>query len=105
MAGGDPIDDVQAALALAIEIVGAHRIAVDRRIVERRHVDRGDDIFRKHAARGLAQRHGLAPTHRRDALGDQALRIGDREQRAGEGEAVVAELRHHAFSRGGGGPI
>ena len=46
--------------------------------------------------RGLAQRHGFASVDRRDALGDQPLGVGDRQQRAVEGEAIVAELRHYA---------
>ncbi len=100
MAGGDAIDDRQPALALAIQIGGAHRIAVDGGIIERRHIDRSNDILREHAAGRLPQRHRLAAADRRNTLGDQALRIGDRHERAGEGETVVAELRHQAFPSG-----
>ena len=67
-------------LALALEIVGAHRVAVDRRIIERRQIDRSDDILGKHAARGLPQRHPLASAHLRNALADQALGLGDRQE-------------------------
>ena len=50
VAGGDPIDDDEALFAVRIEIVAAHRITVDRRIIERRDIDGRDDIFRQHAA-------------------------------------------------------
>ncbi len=85
----------------AVKIVAAHRVAVDGGIIERRHIDRRDDIFGEHAAQRFAQRHGLAAVDRRHPLGNQALGFGDRKQRAVKGEAIVAELRHHGFSRAG----
>ena len=91
LTGSDPIDDRQAHLALGIEIVGAHCVAIDRRIIEGRHIDRSDDIIGKHTPCRLAQRHGLASADRRDAFSDQTLGIGDRKQRTGESETIVAE--------------
>ena len=96
--GGDAVDDREPRVARGGEIGMAHGIAVDRRIVERRQVDRRDDIARDHAAARGGERHALGLGHRRDALGDQPLHLGDRQQRAAERKAVVGELRHHARS-------
>ena len=97
VAGGNPIDDGETLLAVGIEVVAAHRVAVDGGIIERRDIDRGDNVFSEYAAQNFAQRHGFAVLDRRDPLGNQALGLGDRKQRTVEGEAIVAELRHHAF--------
>src|SRR5580704_12866306 len=101
MSGSDAIDDGEARLAFGIEIGGAHRIAVHGGIIERRHIDRSDDVLGQYATCRLAQCHGLEAAHRRDAFGNQTLGVGDGQQRAVEGEAIVAELRHYASSRGG----
>ena len=101
VAGGDPIDDGETLLAIGIEVVAAHRVAVDGGIIERRDIDRGDDVFGEYAAQSFAQRHGFTVLDRRDPLGNQALGLGDRKQRTVEGEAIVAELRHYTISRDG----
>ena len=101
MSGGDAIDDGEPRFAFGIEIGGAHRIAVHGGIIERRHVDRGDEVLGQHATHRLAQCHGFAFAHRRDALDDQTLGVGDWQQRTVESEAIVAELRHYASLRGG----
>src|SRR5262249_600902 len=51
----------------------------------------------------VAQVDLLGLGDRRDARRDQPLHLGDRHQRAGEREAVVGELRHHAAPGGRGG--
>ena len=98
-AGGHALDDREPrSRASTVEIGVAHGVAVDRRIVERRQIDRCDDVARDHApARGV-ERHGLDLGDRRDALGDDALDLIDRQQRTGEREAVVGELRHQPCS-------
>ena len=90
MTGGDAIDDGEALVALGRKIVAAHRVTVDGGIIERRHIDRRDDIFGEHAAQRFAQRHGLAAVDRRHPLGNQALGFSNRKQRAVKGEAIVA---------------
>ena len=100
MSGGDAIDDGEARFAIGIEIGGAHRVAVHGGIIERRHIDRSDDVLDQHATQRLAQRHGFAFADRRDTLDDQTLGVGDWQQRAVESEAIVAELRHYASPRG-----
>ncbi len=62
VAGGDPIDDGEPLLAVGIEIAAAHRITVDRGIIERRHVDGSNDVFGKHAAASL---HATSPSRGR----------------------------------------
>ncbi len=74
----------------------AHRVSVDRRVVERRQIEAGHDIARQHAAERVAQTYLLDLADRLDARRDQPLHLGDRQQRAREGEAIVGELRHHA---------
>ena len=101
MPGGDAIDDGESRFTIGIEIGGAYRVAVDGGIIERRHIDRGDDVLGQHATHRFPQCHDFAFAHRSDAFDNQTLGVGDRQQRAVEGEAVVAELRHYASSRGG----
>ena len=50
MPGGDPIHDRKPGLLLAAEIVGAHRVAIDRRVVEWRQIDAAQQHRRR--ARG-----------------------------------------------------
>src|SRR5215470_6493409 len=47
------------------------------------------------ATKRLVQGNVLNLDHGRHAVDDQALHLGDRQQRAGERETVVAELGHH----------
>ena len=97
-AGGHALDHREAGLVLGVEIGVAHGVAVDRGIVERRQIDRRDDVARDHApVRGL-ERNGFDLRDRRNPLADDALDLVDRKQRAGEREAVVGELRHHRLS-------
>ena len=43
---------------VARQVVDSHRVAIDQRLVERRRIEVGDDVFRQHAAqRLLDQRH------------------------------------------------
>jgi hypothetical protein len=88
---------VSLGLGLGVEIAVPHRIAIDGRIVERRQIERRDDIAGEHATARRRERHAFALAHRLHALGDHPFHVGDRQQRAGEGKAVVGELRHHAL--------
>jgi len=99
--GGDAVDNSEARFAFGIEIGGAHRITVHGGIIERRHVDGGDNVLGQHATHGLAQCHAFAFSDRRDAFDNQTLGVGDWQQRTVESEAIVAELRHYASPRGG----
>src|SRR5271167_4107496 len=101
MPGSDAVDDRQPRFAFGIESGGAHSVTVHGGIIERRHIDRGDDVLGQYATHRLAQCHGFAFADRHDALDNQTFGIGDRKQRAVEGEAIVAELRHYASLRGG----
>ena len=96
--GGEPVGDPQRRFALRADIGVPHRVAIHRGVVERRQVDRRDDIGGKHAAARVLERHRLGLRDRRHALIDQPLDILDREQRAAEGEAVVGELGHQLIS-------
>ena len=95
--GGEPVGNPQRRLALA-EIGVPHRVAIHRRIIERRQVDRRDDIGGKHAPARVLECNALGFGNRRHALVDQPLDIIDREQRAAESEAVVGELGHQLTS-------
>ena len=77
--GSDPIGDLQPHFAIGLQIRRAHRIAVDRGIIERRHVHRRDDIFDQDAAGSFTQRHRLIAIDLRDALGNQTFGIIHRE--------------------------
>ena len=48
----------------------AHGIAVDGGIVERRQIDRRDDVAREHAPARRCSGDGLGLRDRRDALGE-----------------------------------
>src|SRR5205085_8146204 len=80
------------------EIGVADRIAIDGGIIERRQIDRSDDVLGQRAARGSIEAHPLDLGDRLDALEHQPFDILDREQRPAEGEAIVGELRHHPAS-------
>ena len=78
---------VETLVAVGREIVAAHRVAVDGGIIERRNIDRRNDIFGEHAAQSLAQRHGLAAFDRRDPLRQSGARLrqweaADRQRRS-----------------------
>src|SRR6185437_10456007 len=83
-----------------LEVGVAHGIADDRRIIERRQIDRRLDIGGGDAAMRSAQRHAFGFRNRRAPLSDQPLHVAQRQQRAGKGEAVVGKLRHYFFSTG-----
>ena len=55
-AGGDAVGDRKPRLAVRVEVGVAHRVAVDRRIVERRQAQRRDHVGGEHPARS----HGRA---------------------------------------------
>ena len=97
MAGGDAAVQRQQGGRVRVQVGMAHRVAVHRRVGLRRQVDRRQHIRRQHPPGGRAQAHRLgrcdAGVQRRDAR----LRLLQRQQRAAEGEAVVAQLRHGRF--------
>src|SRR5262249_11795679 len=82
---------------VAIEIAVPHRVAIHRRIVERRQIERCCDVGGEHPAARGAEADSLGLGHRLHALRDQPLHVGDRHQRPGEREAIVGELRHQAL--------
>ena len=86
------------AVAIGAQIGMAHGIAVDRRIIERRQIDRRLDVGGGDAAARAAQRHPLGLGHRRDALADQPLHVLERQQRTGKRETVVGQLRHQPLT-------
>src|SRR5262249_8446870 len=96
VAGGHALADFEARLLRGIEIGVAHRIAVDRGIVERRQAERRHDIARDYAPARREERHRLDLGPRLDPLRDQALGFRDRQKRPRECEAVVSQLRHQA---------
>src|SRR5258707_2015465 len=72
-------------------------MAVEGRIVERGQIERRDDIGRDPAPPPRRERYTFVLAHRLHTLSDHPFHVGDRQQRAGEGKAVVGELRHHAL--------
>jgi hypothetical protein len=96
-ARGQPVDNRERRLVLRANVRVAHRIAIDRRVVERRQVDRRDHACGKHAGARILQRDRLDFGDRRHALIDQPLDVVDREQRPAEREAIVGELGHQAL--------
>jgi hypothetical protein len=94
MAGGGASGHRQHRVAVGEQIGMCQRIAVDRAVGMRRHVDRRDEIARQHAAACLGERHRLFGYDRADPFLDQRERRIDGEQFAPKGEAIVAQLRH-----------
>ena len=83
------------------EIGVAHRIAVDRGIIERRQIDRRDHV----GARARGRRASRERTVSLSATGATRSAISrsissSRQQRPGKREAVVGELRHQRAPRG-----
>ena len=76
--GSNTIDNDETPLARGIKVLGADRIAIHRGIVERRQIDRRDDIRREHPAERCAQRRRFAAGNRGNALTDQPLGLRDR---------------------------
>src|SRR4051794_18051448 len=68
--------------------------AVDRAVGIWRHIHVGDEVARQNPPAGLGQRHDLFLDDRGDPFFDQRERRVHAKQRAAEGEAVVAQLRH-----------
>ena len=92
------LDDGEPRIGGGVEIGVPYRIAVDRRIVERRQVDRRHHVTCDHAPIGGGERYHLDLGHRRYALADDAFDLLHRQQRTRKGEAVVRELRHQPRS-------
>jgi hypothetical protein len=101
VAGGNAIDTAQGRGAVRIEVVEAHSVAVDRRIVEARHGDGCGDVLGQRAAERAPQGHALDAVDRLYALEDHVARGVDAQKAAAEGKAIVRELRHASlrFSR------
>ena len=94
VAGCDAVNTAQRRGSRWIEIIEAHRIAVDRRIVVTRHGDRRGDVFRQDAAERLPQLHPFEAGDRGHALHDHGAGRIDAEQAAAESKAIVGKLRH-----------
>ncbi len=96
---------VELAVAVRLEIGVAHGVAVHRRIIERRQIDRRLDVEGQHAAARAVQRHLLGFGDRCDALADQPLHVVEPQQRTGKGETIVGQLRHLRAPHSGASPI
>jgi hypothetical protein len=72
----------------------AHRIAINRRVVGLRQVDRRNKVRSENAPIRRRQRGELDRRDRFDAFADLADAVLDREQRAAERKAIVGELGH-----------
>jgi len=94
VARGRPPGDRHEGVAIGGQIGVSDRIAIDRAVVVRRQVHRGDDVVREDAPGGRLQRHHLSLDDRRDARLDLGERARDGQQVTAEGEAVVAQLGH-----------
>src|SRR5207248_5937678 len=75
-----------------------HGVAVDRGIVERRQIDRRQNVARKHTSVRGVEGNGFDLPDRRNPLADDPLHLVHRKQRTREREAVVGQLRHHRLS-------
>ncbi len=74
----------------------AHGVAVDRRIVERRQIDRRLDVEGGDARARAMQRHAFGLGDGRDAFADQPFHVVEPQQRSGKRETVVGQLRHES---------
>ena len=72
----------------------AHRVTIDRRIIEWRQIYRRFDVGGDNPGAGAMQGHTLGLGDRHNPFGDQTLHLVEPKQRPGECEAVVGELRH-----------
>ena len=97
-AGVDGGDDFQRGRAVGAQVGAAQRVAVHRRIVVRRHVDRRDDVGRQHAVQRGAQRDFFDRADRRDEVADDVLRVAHR-QRVGVVVGQAAERRRAGAAR------
>ena len=93
-AGGQPPGDHELGVAIGREIGVAHGVAVDRRIIERRQIDRRLHVEGEHAAARAVQDHLLGLSDRFDAFADQPLHVVEPQQRTGKRETVVGQLSH-----------
>ena len=99
MPGGGAPGDRQYRVAVGQQIGMSYGIAVDRAVGVRRHVDLGDQVAGENAAARSGKRHDLLADDRRYPLVDQRERRVDAEQRAAEGKAILAQLRHDPSPR------
>ena len=98
-------------LALGVEIGVAHRVAVDRGIVERRQVERRDHVARQHPAARRGERHGLDLGDRRDALARSCRSIsstgssGPENAKQSSVSCAISALRHAPAARSSGARV
>ncbi len=89
-----PTRNAEGSCFTARQVLPAHGIAVDRRVRERRQLQRGDQIVGQHATIGFGERHGLHFVDGAETRNDCGDRILDgQDLRAGR-EAVLRELCH-----------
>jgi len=74
-AGKRAADLLEDDLGVRLQVGAAHRVAIHRRIVVRRDIDRGHDALREHAAERGAKRHPLAAFDRREAGANRLARL------------------------------
>ena len=96
-ARGHALDHREPGLGFAIEIGVAHGVAVHCGIVERRQIDRREQVARNHAPVRRLERNGFDVGNRRNARADDALDLLHRKQRTRERETIVGQLRHQGI--------
>ncbi len=94
--GRSPPGDRQYRVAIGQQIGMRDRVAVDRAVGMRRHIDRRHQIMGENPAARLGERRHLLGNDRLYPLLDQSERRIDTEQLAAKGKAILAQLRHHA---------
>jgi hypothetical protein len=98
----------QARLPGGREIARPYSVAVHRGVIERRQVDRRDQVFGQHASVRIGERHRLAPGEHRQPRPDQRHGVGDPHRGGRDVEAVAAQAAHRgcgAVSIGGRGRV
>jgi hypothetical protein len=69
-------------------------VAVDRRIVEDRQIDRSDERPSENTPVGVGDRHALSFGDRRYASRHEGKRVLDPHQFSAKGECIRTQLRH-----------
>ena len=99
VAGGGAPADGQYRVLVGQQIGMRYRVAINRAVGVRRNIHLRDQVAGENAAARLAERRRRLLDDRRHPLIDQLERRIDPEQGAAEGEAILAQLRHHPNPR------
>jgi len=88
---------IAVAAAVGGEVGEADGVAVDRRIVMRRHADRGNHVFCQDSAECVGEADCFGCADGDQTAGQQVAGGLQGHQRAAEGEAIVTELGHDSL--------